>query len=45
VPTHRAELKQRYILAQIGNDHNPEGSNEPEYAGQNDTLCSEPKGP
>jgi hypothetical protein len=38
-------LKQWYILAQIGNDHNPEGINEPQYAGQNDTLCLVTKGP
>jgi len=43
--THRAEWKLWYILAQIGNLHNPEGSNNPEYAAQNDALCSVPKGP
>jgi hypothetical protein len=45
LPTHTAEWKLWYILTQIGNFHIPEGSNKPEYAAQNDTLCSIPKGP
>ena len=30
---------QWYIVAKIGNGHNCEGSNKPEYAAWNNTLC------